>query len=218
MPRATELDFDAVERAAVRMLHMTASIPARREEPGIRVATCVDEAGRRLYRSDVAFEVPAAAVARLIADEMVERLGDWNREFVAGEVRGELPTTPDARAWLVRVEYATPWPMGNREYVYGLRRRIDEAGRVWIVYQSVDDGSAPGRGCVRACLDATVHCVVPTGPDSCRLEHVLSNDLGGALPAWVQRHLLTSALLDANLRDCRAQRALFASGDRAGSS
>lgn len=206
----TELDFDAVERRAASLLARTRTLAPRREAPGVRVATTLDDAGRRLYRSDVDLPAPVAEVARLIADDMVERLGDWNQEFVAGEVRRTLPAVaPEARAWLVRVEYATPAPLANREYVYGLRRRDDADGSVWIVYQSVDDGSDVGQGCVRARLDATVHRVVSTGPSSCRLEHVLANDLGGAFPGWVQRRLLTGALLDANLRDAVAQRVLF---------
>jgi hypothetical protein len=204
-PELTRARFDLVETQALADLDAARRWPVARRRPGVEVRSgIVDHAGMRAYASRVALAATPDRVATYIADTMIDTLPEWNREFRRGELRRTLWSEPGDTAWLMQVEYATPPPLANREYVYGLRRRDLATGEVRIVYVSVDDGAAVPRGCVRATLTGTVHRVLPTAYGTC-LEHLLLGDLGGAMPRWVQNHVLTGPILDANARDSVAQ-------------
>jgi hypothetical protein len=162
------------------------------------------------YRSVVELPAPLDAVVRLLADEMVERLGDWNAQYRGGEVLAVLEDAPVRKAWLVRVVYATPRPLADREYLYVLARQRLADGRVVLAYRSVDDPAHPPRaGLVRAVLHPTAHRCTAIAPGATRLEHVLATDLGGALPVWLQAHVFAGGLAKALAADARAQRSLL---------
>lgn len=204
-PELTPERFDAVEAQAIADLSAAAAWPVARQRPGVEVRSgIVPHAGMRGYVSRVALASPPARVATYLADTMVETLPEWNREFQRGEVRQTLWRRPNDTAWLMQVEYATPAPLANREYVYGLRRRDLPTGEVRITYVSVDDGLPVARGCVRATLTGTFHRALPSAFGT-TLDHLLLGELGGALPRWVQNRLLTGPILDANARDSVAQ-------------
>jgi len=163
------------------------------------------------YKSVVDLPASIDAVVRLIADEMFERLGDWNRQYVGGDVLRVLEEGPGRKAWLMRVFYATAPGLAGREYLYYLARRALPDGRVVIPYLSVDDPSLkPREGFVRGALHPTVHRCTAIAPGVTRLEHVLATDLGGSFPPWVQSRLLAGSLAKATAADARSQRRLFA--------
>jgi len=211
------VDMQRAELQALDALRVSEGWPPRISEPGIRISTgMLPHAALRGYRSDVEFQAPAQALVMLIADQMVERLGEWNAEFVEGTRLATLREHPGCIDWLFHVWYRTPGPLANREYLYGVRKRTVRDTETCITYQSVVDAAVPvRRGYVRGQLLSTVHRVLAT-PTGCRVEHVLATDIGGLFPRWVQNHLLTGSLLQANLRDARRQRELFqtAASDR----
>ena len=211
------VDMQRAEVQALDALRVSAGWRPRISEPGIRISTgMLPHAALRGYRSDVEFHAPAQALVMLIADQMVERLGEWNAEFVEGTRLATLREYPGCIDWLFHVWYRTPGPLANREYLYGVRKRTVSDSETCITYQSVVDATVPvRRGYVRGQLLSTVHRVLAT-PTGCRVEHVLATDIGGLFPRWVQNHLLTGSLLQANLRDARRQRELFqtAASDR----
>lgn len=198
------------ELQALDALLASAAWRPRISEPGIRISTgMLPHVPLRGYRSDVEFPALAQDLVLLIADQMVERLGDWNQEFVEGKRLATLGEQPGCIDWLFHVWYRTPAPLANREYLYAVRKRTVSATETCITYQSVDDATVPvRRGYVRGQLLSTVHRVTTT-PMGCRVEHVLATDIGGLFPRWVQNHVLTGSLLQANLRDARRQRDLF---------
>jgi hypothetical protein len=212
-----DTDIQVAEQYALEALRVSASWRPRISEAGIRISTgMLPHVRLRGYRSDVDFPAPAQELVMLIADQMVERLGDWNEEFVEGRRLTTLSEQPGCVDWLFHVWYRTPGPLANREYLYRVRKRTVSDTETCITYQSVVDAMVPVRkGYVRGQLLSTVHRVL-AAPDGCRVEHVLATDLGGLFPRWVQNHLLTGALLQANLRDARKQRGLFERADAAG--
>lgn len=212
LPNLLDVDAESVERCARAALAAAANWVPRRVGAGWSVgAGRLAHLRRRAYHVQVDVAAPVETVATLLADQMVERLPDWNREFHSGTVLQTLWARPGDRAWCVQVRYRTPWPLADRRYTYWLRRR-DLPDGVWIFYQSVRLESAPTSEAVTAALvDATLHatvhrCVPHEG--GTRITHMLASDLGGVLGP-LQDLALTGALLDAQARDaCSLQRVL----------
>lgn len=208
MPSLAAIDATYAEQAALDALHAAASLPTVRTGDGFTIRSgFVPGTPGRVYHSVVELGARCDDVATLLADRMVERLGEWNAEFREGQVLSTLWDRPGDRAWLVRVRYATPAPMSDREYVYWLRRH-DRGDDIVITYQSVDHPDPPAPRCVRATLSRTVHRCVSSGRGT-RLEHLLSGDLGGALLPWLQNHALVGALATAQARDATNLRRLL---------
>jgi hypothetical protein len=110
---------------------------------------------------------------------------------------------------MMRVSYSTPLIMKNREYLYYLSAEHVRDDEVLIAYCSVKDDRAPWPGHHRAVLYPTVHRCTRAESGRTRVEHILVNDLCGAIPVCVQNCLFRGAFLDANLRDSLAQQRLF---------
>jgi hypothetical protein len=212
----SEIDGDRLAAHLSALLDDRARWRKVRDEDGIAVfAGRVPGCPCRAYKSVVDLPASLDAVVRLIADEMFERLGDWNAEYAGGEVLRVLEDGPDRKAWLMRVFYRTPPPLAGREYLYYLARRRLPDGRVVIVYESVDDPAlGPREGYVRGALHPTVHRCTAIAPGVTRLEHVLATDLGGSIPTWAQSTLFSGSLVKATAADARAQRRLFAAAAR----
>lgn len=164
----------------------------------------------KAYRSVVTLPGTLEKVVRLIADEMFERLGEWTAQFQEGEVLRVLEDTETGKGWLMRVFYATPKVLSNREYLYYLGRRRVANGQVVIVYCSVDDpGLSPRAGYVRGALFPSVHRCTRMAAGATRLEHILATDVGGSVPVWVQNHVFAGELAAAMRKDAESQRRLF---------
>jgi hypothetical protein len=99
--------------------------------------------------------------------------------------------------------------MRDREYLYYLSAEHVRDDEVLIAYCSVQDDRAPWPGHHRAVLYPTVHRCTRVEAGQTRVEHILVNDLCGAIPVSVQNRLFRSAFLAANLRDSQAQQRLF---------
>ena len=201
MPTLAAVDAAHTEQAALEVLSAAANLHTVRTGDGFAIRSgFVPAVPTRVYHSVVELGARPDQVATLLADQMVERLGQWNAEFRDGQVLDTLWDRPGDRAWLVRVRYGTPAPMSDREYVYWLRRH-DRDDDIVITYQSVDHPDPPAPGCVRATLSRTVHRCALGAHGGTRLEHVLAGDLGGALLPWLQNHVLVGALATAQARD-----------------
>lgn len=208
LPTLADVDAERTEQAALRALHLSTQWPIARHGEGYEIATgFVAGFGLRAYRIDVRLPAPPEQVASIIADQAVERLGDWNREFVSGTVHRKLWSRPSDSAWCVQVRYRTPPPLADREYLYWLRRH-DRADGIVMTYQSVDEPFPVPKGCVRAVLAGTIHRCTPTAQGT-RLEHLLVNDLGGALPQWLQNYVFAGGILAAQVRDAVSLQKLF---------
>jgi hypothetical protein len=206
------VDGDRLVADLSRLLDDAARWRTVKDEDGITVAAgWTPGCPCRAYRSVVDLPASLDAVVRLIADEMFDRLGDWNAQYAGGEIVRELEDTAVGKAWLMRVFYATPPMLAGREYLYYLARRRLADGRVAIVYVSVDDPtSAPREGYVRGALHPTIHRCTAIAPGVTRLEHILATDIGGSIPPWVQSHLFAGSLAAAMAADARSQRRLLA--------
>ena len=209
LPRLGDIDPQSLRERLERDLALSAKWPMSREAPGVRVS-CGWLPGRpvRAYRSDVVLAGSLQEVVRFLADDQVARLGEWNREFRHGELTA-LSDSPQHRSWLARVSYGTPPILKDREYLYYLSAEQVRDDQVLIAYCSVEDDRAPWPGHHRAVLYPTVHRCTRVEADRTRVEHILVNDLGGAIPVSVQNRLFRGTFLAANLRDAQAQQRLF---------
>lgn len=209
-PVLDALDRDALRAACRAHLERAAGWAPKKSEPGIVVSSGMLEGPPcRAYRTELHVDASPERVVRFIADDMFEELPGWNREFVDGEILRVIDESDDRKAWLMRVFYATPAPLANREYLYLLERHREPEGAVLISYQSVDHPAPLRDGYVRGLLEQTVHRVSRRADGTTRLEHVLSGDIRGRFSPWIQSHLLAGGFVAANLRDARAQQRLL---------
>ena len=163
-----------------------------------------------MYRSDVLLDADLDDVVRFLADEMVERLPDWNREFIEGHMDPLSAEKPSKKTWLVRVFYRTPPPLRDREYLYYLLcQRISDDETV-IAYHSVDDPVPPKERFVRGVLFRTVHRCLRQPDGRTKVEHILATDIRGAVSQSLQSYLFVGGFVAANLRDASNQQRIFA--------
>lgn len=198
-------EIEALCRAAAAAIEGSAAWPHQDGPQGIRLATGrLPQSDLRGYRSVTPLAAPPERVARLLADDALDAFPRWSREFRDGEVLARA-----AAAWLLRVRYATPWPLADREYHYRLARRTEPDGAFLIALGSCPADATPSRGSTRAHLDPTGYRIRTTAEGGSLLEHALFTDLGGALPRWLQSTLLVAPLLAAHRRDAMALQALY---------
>ena len=209
--RLADLDVEALERALLEDIDLSRTWPIKADRDGARVAV-----GRlpglpcKAYRSEVELAAPIDDVASFIADDIVVRLPEWNREFHEGQVVDVVEDSDVRKAWLVHIFYRTPAILKDREYLHYLSRRALDEDRVLIAYHSVDDEEIPVRdGFVRGVLYRTVHLLTRIGPQRTQVEHILANDVRGRIPLWVQNHVFARGFVAANLRDSIRQGRIF---------
>lgn len=191
-------------------LALSAEWPASVTRGGIKVsAGWLPERPCKAYRSELDLEGSLEEVARFIADEMLERLGDWNREFQDGTVVKTVEDSPERKAWLIQVFYKTPPIMKNREYLHYLARQNVDDDQIIIAYLSVDEDIPIRPGYVRGVLYPTVHRLTRLGEARTHVEHILVNDIRGGVSLWVQNHIFTKGFIAANLRDSESQQRIF---------
>jgi hypothetical protein len=211
LPTVEQLDVAALTARCEALLASTSGWKTAASHDDIRVsAGMIDAYPWKLYRIDMTTSATPAEYASFIADDGFEHLGDWNREFVRGETLDTLWDKEGDTAWLLRVYYATPAILANREYVYVLRRQERAPGHFLITYHSVSTELPVEPGYVRATLVDTVHdCRPDASTGRTTIRHILSGDLGGNIPLWVQNNVFAGGIISANLRDGQAQRRLL---------
>ncbi|HAP68967.1 MAG TPA: hypothetical protein DCR04_04465 [Flavobacteriales bacterium] len=160
-----------------------------------------------IYRTEIEVVAPIRQVVDVLADKSLEYLGKWNKEFIQGFVLKELSITPEKAEWLIHVQYATPGPISNREYVYYFSREWLSDSEAIILYCSVQHDKPVPTGFERSILYPTVHRCIST-ENGTIIEHLLATDLKGKLGS-VQDGLLKSGLVDAHIRDLNSQTKLF---------
>lgn len=163
---------------------------------------------RNVYRTDTTINATLAQVVDVIADASLLYLPQWNKEFMNGEIIEVLEDTESKKAWLIRVHYATPFFLSNREYVYYFSREWLNDSEVLITYNSIKHDSAVPTGFVRALLHPSVHYCKQLPNGQTKIEHLLATDLGGKLSSK-QDNLLKGGLVQAHCRDMQNQRKLF---------
>ncbi|MEM6787861.1 MAG: START domain-containing protein [Myxococcota bacterium] len=206
-PPLEDIEPDALRARALEHLRRSAAWPTARRVGGVALATgYLPGLPTRAYRSALAMNRPAPDVVTRLADDTFAELAHWSREFMEGAVLETLVApTADGAVWRLRARYRTPWPLSHREYVYRFSRERLDARRTLIIYRSVASELTVPPGFVRAVLYPSAHLITADG-NGCTVEHVLATDLSGRFFPWIQRHLLTGAMLDAHARDALAQR------------
>ena len=164
---------------------------------------------RNSVRTDLVVNNPIRKVVDVIADNSLQFLPLWNKEFLNGEVLKEQEVSPKHKTWLIRVHYKTPFFLDNREYVYHFSREWITDDECIITYHSVEHNSSVPQGFVRALLYPSVHRCRTTG-EGTSIEHLLVTDLGGKL-GKIQDKLLKKSLVKAHCRDLSNQFRLFGS-------
>lgn len=171
-------------------------------KPG-RLAYCP----KTIYRTDIEVKSSIKTVVNVIADKSLEYLPKWNKEFIKGDILEVISDTPKKSEWLVHVQYATPGPISNREYVYYFSREWLNEDEAIILYCSIEHEIPIPDGFERALLYPTVHRCVKTASGT-KIEHLLATDLKGKLGGY-QDGILKGGLIDAHVRDMNSQEKLF---------
>lgn len=162
---------------------------------------------KTIYRTDIEVNASVQTVVDVIADKSLEFLPKWNKEFIKGDVLQTINNSETKTEWLVHVQYATPGPISNREYVYYFSREWLNENEVIILYCSVEHEMPIPEGFERALLYPTVHRILKTDSGA-KIEHLLATDLKGKLGNY-QDSLLKGGLVDAHIRDMNSQEKLF---------
>ncbi|MCH2044499.1 MAG: START domain-containing protein [Saprospiraceae bacterium] len=162
-----------------------------------------------VYRTDTVIQAPLAQVVRVLADESLTYLGQWNKEFIEGEVLEVLEDSPQKSVWLIKVHYKTPFFLANREYIYYFSREYISDKEVIITYHSIQSDLAVPSGFVRALLYPSVHLCTKIDEQTTQVQHLLATDLAGNLSRY-QDSLLKGGLVTAQKRDILNQQKLFA--------
>lgn len=164
-----------------------------------RLSFCPNDVYRLEYDMDMSLD----DATELIGYQHLEHLPNWNKEFMEGSVLETLPKTDRVDAWIMRVRYATPAILDNREYVYcfSVTKISDE--ETIISYQSVDHYEPAPSGNTRAWLYPSVHQLLSINGKT-KVTHLLATDLRGNLGPY-QDKLLKGGLVKAQLRDIESQ-------------
>ena len=163
---------------------------------------------RTAFRTDVVVNTSLEKVVDVLADQSLEYLPQWNKEFMQGKILETLEDGPKKSAWIIQVHYQTPAILANREYIYYFSREWLNQDEVLIIYNSIEHSSPIPKGFVRALLYPTVHRCIRKNANSTKIEHVLATDLKGKLSAF-QDSLLKGSLAQAHCRDMENQDRLF---------
>ena len=162
---------------------------------------------KTVYRTDLEVNVSVREVVNVIADKSLEHLPKWNKEYMNGSVLKVISESDSLAEWLIHVQYATPGPLSNREYIYYFSREWISDDEALILYCSVNHEKPIPNGFERALLYPTVHRCVSTEKGT-KIEHILATDLKGKLGNY-QDTLLKGGLVDAHIRDMNNQEKLF---------
>lgn len=163
---------------------------------------------RAAFRTDVVVNTSLEKVVDVLADQSLDYLPKWNKEFIQGTILETLEESPKKSAWIIQVHYKTPAILANREYIYYFSREWLSDNEVLIIYNSIQHASPIPKGFVRALLYPTVHRCIRENATSTKIEHVLATDLKGKLSTF-QDSLLKGGLAQANYRDMESQDRLF---------
>ena len=161
-----------------------------------------------VFRLDLEVEAPLEQVVHVLADESLKYLPEWNSEYMNGEILETIEETQDRSAWLIRVQYKTPFFLANREYVYYFSREWINKDEVLILYCSIDHESTPPDQFVRALLYPSIHRCLRLKDGRTKIEHVLATDLKGKLGA-LQNTFLKGSLTKAQCSDMEKQYRMF---------
>ena len=163
---------------------------------------------RAAFRTDVVVNTSLEKVVTVLADQSLEYLPKWNKEFIQGSIIETLEDSPKKSAWIIQVHYKTPAILANREYIYYFSREWLNENEVLIIYNSIQHSSLVPKGFVRALLYPTVHRCIRKNATSTKIEHILATDLKGNLSAF-QDTLLKGGLAQAHCQDMENQDRLF---------
>ena len=159
---------------------------------------------KAVFRLDLEVDAPIEKVVKVLADESLKYLPEWNSEYMNGEILETIEETQDRSAWLIRVHYKTPFFLANREYVYYFSRESINKDEVLILYCSIDHKSNPPDLFVRALLYPSIHRCLRLKNGRTKIEHVLATDLKGKL-GTLQNSFLKRGLIKAQCSDMEKQ-------------
>lgn len=163
-----------------------------------------------VFRLDLTIDTDISQAVRVLADESLNYLPQWNKEFESGIVLEQLEQSDRKTSCMIRVEYQTPFFLKNREYVYYFSREWISPDEALILYYSVNHPSPVPDNCVRAILYPSVHRCLRMSNNKTKIEHLLATDLKGKLGPW-QNTFLKGGLMQAQCHDMEQQQRLFES-------
>jgi hypothetical protein len=144
----------------------------RREVPGSPIIA---------FRGDCRIDASMGKVVSVLSD--TRRAKEWMDKLLEART---VRTVSESE----RVEYnrtAAPWPLADRDFLFGARASVDPANkRIVVTMSSVDDPTAPPlRGVVRGELKRSVWTLTAVDPEHTDVTIEIEADPRGAIPKWI---------------------------------
>jgi hypothetical protein len=123
-------------------------------------------------------------MAAFLGEGLIDAFSVLNNRFAFGDVLRDTPL-------VVRTGFTMPSGMADREFVHGLAQADYADGTTVIAYIPVeDDGLAqPKEGFLRCTIYPSGQRITALDPARCRVEHLMTYELGGRVPRWAQNTL-----------------------------
>lgn len=127
-----------------------------------------------------------------------------NNMYKFGKLFSEWPTPTDPNGTLVGTYFNMPFPFTNREFVHGLHTSKPNAD-TWIVsYTPVEDDIVPAEpGFIRCKTYISGQRITALPDGTCRVEHLMVYELGGAVSIDMQDNWLKAGHVGAYVNEWR---------------
>jgi len=134
-------------------------------------------------------------VAAFLGAQMLDAFAVLNDRFAFAETLVQEP-------WIVRTGFTMPTGFRSREFVHSVVRHSD--GDVhFVIYGVVDDAELPPPrpGFIRCPMHLSGQRITPLDDGRCRVEHLMTYELGGLVPHWAQNSVFHRGHVDAYVKE-----------------
>ncbi len=131
------------------------------------------------FRGETTIYASAEKVMNVLLDN--DHRKDWVDRLKESTVLEEVGPFE----YVIYQEFALPWPMKNRDFVYRGKAEREKNGRVILTLRSEEFKSAPKTTGVRAELKESRYIITPVGKFKCKLEVEILSDPKGSIPIWL---------------------------------
>ncbi len=128
----------------------------------------------------------------------------YRKEWVDRLNYSKTLSAKSAYDYVLYQEFALPWPVSNRDFVYHGKAYKYDLGRVHLDMTSVEASNSPNTTGVRALLHKSFYILTDLGHGKTRIEVGINSDPKGLIPGWLANLIQRSWPLK-TLKGIRAQ-------------
>jgi hypothetical protein len=131
------------------------------------------------FRGETTIYASAEKVMNVLLDN------DHRKEWVDRLKESKVLEQVGPFEYVIYQEFALPWPLKNRDFIYRGKAERDKDGRVILTLRSEELKNAPKTTGVRAELKESRYIITPIGKFKCKLEVEILSDPKGSIPVWL---------------------------------